>query len=64
MSAPHHSGDAAVDRSVARLNIEHYKRLLARETDEASRQQLLRLLADEEAKIADSRPQEPKRRPR
>jgi len=53
-----------VDRSVARLNIEHYKRLLARETDEASRQQLLRLLADEEAKIADSRPQEPKRRPR
>ncbi len=64
VSAPRYSGDAAVDRSVARLNIEHYKRLLARETDEARRQLLLRLLAEEEAKIADSRPQERKRRPR
>ena len=64
MSAPRQSGDAAVDRSVARLNIEHYKRLLERETDEARRQQLLRLLAEEEAKIAEPRPQERKRRPR
>jgi hypothetical protein len=52
-----------VDRSVAHLNIEHYKRLLAQETDTALRQQLLRLLAEEEAKIADCRPPERKRRP-
>ena len=53
-----------MDRSVARLNIEHYKRLLARETDETRRQVLLRLLAEEEAKIAESGPQERKRRSR
>ena len=53
-----------MDRSVARLNIEHYRRMLARETDEARRQQLLRLLAEEEAKLADSRPREHKRPPR
>ncbi len=51
-----------MDRSVARLNIEHYKRLLARETDEQRRQVLLRLLAEEEAKIADCKPPERKRR--
>ena len=56
MSAPQNSGDAVVDHSVAHLNIAHYKRLLARETDEARRQQLLRLLAEEEAKIANSNP--------
>lgn len=53
-----------MDRSVAHLNIAHYKRLLERETDEARRQQLLRLLAEEEAKIAKSKPPERKRRPR
>lgn len=47
-----------MDRSVARLNIEHYKRLLERETDEARRQQLLRLLAEEEAKLSESKPAE------
>ena len=51
-----------MDRSVAQLNIEHYKRLLERETDERRRQLLLRLLAEEEAKIAEPRPQERKRR--
>ena len=51
-------------RTVARLNIEHYRRLLARETDEARRQVLLRLLAEEAAKLADSKPQERKRRMR
>jgi hypothetical protein len=40
-----------VDRSVAQLNIEHYRRLLAEETDESRRQLLLRLLAEEEAKV-------------
>ncbi|MBI2715252.1 MAG: hypothetical protein HYX37_12490 [Rhizobiales bacterium] len=45
-----------MDHSVAHLNIAHFKRLLARETDEARRQQQLRLLAEEEAKIANSNP--------
>jgi hypothetical protein len=62
MSAPLSIGGAVVDRSVARLNIEHYKRLLAQENDEARRQLLLRLLAEQEAKIADSKPPERKQR--
>ena len=45
--------DHTVDRTVARMNVEHYRRLLAVETDEARRQVLLRLLAEEEAKLAD-----------
>jgi len=49
-----------MDRSVARLNIEHYRRLLAAETDETRRQTLLRLLAEEEAKVADQSPPEKK----
>ena len=40
-----------MDRSVAHLNIEHYKRLLADETDPKRRDLLLRLLAEEEAKL-------------
>ena len=43
-------GVRVLDRAVARLNIEHYQRLLARETDEARRQTVMRLLAEEEAK--------------
>ncbi len=49
-----------MDRSVARLNIEHYRRLLASQTDETRRQTLLRLLAEEEAKVADQGPPEKK----
>jgi len=49
-----------MDRTVARLNIEHYRRLLARETDETRRQLLQRLLAEEEAKLADAGPPEHK----
>jgi hypothetical protein len=41
-----------MDRTVARLNIEHYRKLLAKETDEAKRQTVLRLLAEEESKLA------------
>lgn len=41
-----------MDKAVARLNIEHYRKLLALETDEAKRQTLHRLLAEEEAKLA------------
>jgi hypothetical protein len=51
-----------VDKTVARLNIEHYRRLLEKETDERQRQMLLRLLAEEEAKLADNAPKERKRR--
>ena len=41
-----------MDRTVAHLNIEHYRKLLANEVDEARRQQIARLLAEEEAKLA------------
>ncbi len=41
-----------MDRTVARLNIEHFHKKLADERDETSRELLLRLLADEEAKLA------------
>jgi hypothetical protein len=53
-----------MDRSVARLNIEHYRRLLAKEADESRRQTLLRLLAEEEAKLAEQRPSGKKRKAR
>lgn len=49
-------GAHAVDRTVARFNIEHFRRLLATESDEQRRQLLQRLLAEEEAKLADHRP--------
>ncbi len=41
-----------MDRTVARLNIEHFQTLLKTETDPSKRQTLLRLLADEEVKLA------------
>lgn len=44
-----------MDRSVARLNIEHYRHLLAGETDAMRRQLLLRLLTEEETKLADTK---------
>jgi hypothetical protein len=47
-----------MDHTVARLNIEHYRRLLANETDETRRQTIIRLLAEEEAKLADPAPKE------
>ncbi len=40
-----------MDKVVARLNIEHFHKLLATETDDTRRQLLLRLLAEEEAKL-------------
>jgi hypothetical protein len=40
-----------MDRTVARLNIEHFRKLLATEADETRRQALLRLLEEEEAKL-------------
>ena len=47
-----------MDRTVARLNIEHFRRLLGKETDETRRQALICLLAEEEAKLADNAPKE------
>ena len=41
-----------MDPTVARLNIEHFRKLLSQEKDEAKRQTILRLLAEEEAKLA------------
>ena len=41
-----------MDETVARLNIEHFRRRLAGETDQITRQTLLHLLAEEEEKLA------------
>ena len=51
-----------MDRTVARLNIEHYRKLLANETDETMRQMLARLLAEEEAKLTGLQNQTRKRK--
>jgi hypothetical protein len=44
-------------RYIARLNIEHFRRRFAMETDEAARERVARLLADEEARLALLTPQ-------
>ena len=49
-----------MDRFVANLNIVHFRKQLAEETDEAKRLTLLALLAEEEAKLA-GLPTAPKR---
>lgn len=41
-----------MDRTVADLNIAHFRKLLANETDPVKRHTIERLLAEEEAKIA------------
>ena len=40
-----------MDKTVADLNIEHFRKLLAVETDPAKRRMIERLLAEEEAKL-------------
>jgi hypothetical protein len=47
-------------RSIAQLNVEHYRSLLATEVDESKRQSILRLLAEEEAKLTELNPKERK----
>ena len=42
--------EGRMDRFIHRKNLEHYRTLLATTTDEAQRQMLLKLLAEEEAK--------------
>jgi hypothetical protein len=46
------AGSGSVDRTIARLNIEHFRRLLSEEKDEFKRQIIHRLLTEEEAKLA------------
>jgi hypothetical protein len=41
-----------MDKAIARLNIEHYRKLLTNVTDETRRQAIARLLAEEKAKLA------------
>jgi hypothetical protein len=41
-----------MDKSIARLNIAHFRQMLATEQDEMKRQTLIRLLVEEEAKLA------------
>ncbi len=41
-----------MDKAIARLNIEHYRKLLADEIDETRRHTVRCLLAEEEAKLA------------
>jgi hypothetical protein len=41
-----------MDEYIARLNIEHFRKLLDKEPDEAKRKTLLHLLAEEERKLA------------
>jgi len=40
-----------MDKTVARLNIEHFRRKLAEETDPSKHETLRQLLAQEEAKL-------------
>jgi ABC-type Zn uptake system ZnuABC Zn-binding protein ZnuA len=40
-----------MDKRVAELNIEHFKRMLTSETDPKKRETITQLLAEEEAKL-------------
>jgi hypothetical protein len=40
----------AMERFIHRENLEHYRKLLTQSTDEGRREQILKLLAEEEAK--------------
>lgn len=56
------AGSSSVDRAIAQLNIEHFRRLLREEEmDDAKRHLIERLLAEEEAKLAslDDQPESP-----
>ena len=62
---PHENWNGTKDpvpRTIARLNIQHFRKLLAQETDDAKRRVLLGLLAEEEAKLAALENDPPKER--
>ena len=44
-------GEVVMDQCVAQMNIEHFRRKLLTEQDEKTRQQIIHLLAEEEAKL-------------
>jgi hypothetical protein len=46
------SDAVTLDLMVARLNIEHYRKVLSEEIDETKRQTLLQLIAEEKAKLS------------
>lgn len=48
-------GDS-VDQSVSHLNLEYYRKRLARETDPTIKQILIRLIAEEEERLSASDP--------
>jgi len=52
------------DKDIARLNIAHFRKLLATDMDETKRKTILKLLAEEEAKLAalDEPPPKPRKR--
>lgn len=41
-----------MDKTVVRLNIEHFREMLSRQLDEPTRQTVFRLLSEEEARFA------------
>jgi hypothetical protein len=43
-----------IDKTVARLNVEHYRKLLASDIDDVKRRTITALLATEEAKLTAS----------
>jgi len=45
-------------RAIVELNIQHYRRLLKATTDQSKRQTIAKLLAEEEAKLAQMSAQE------
>ena len=53
-----------MDRFIARANITHLRDKLALEQDETQRQTLMRLLAEEEAKLAKLEKDQPKEKRR
>jgi hypothetical protein len=49
------------DKTVAHLNVEYFRKLLRSETDETKRQTILRLLAEEEAKLGSAMKKPPQK---
>ncbi len=46
------SEERGMQRTVAQLNIDHFRKRLSEEADDAKRQMLQKLLAEEEARLA------------
>jgi hypothetical protein len=53
-------GESDMERFIARADIAHLRDKLAVEEDERQRQTLMRLLADQEAKLAELEKEQPK----